>query len=157
MAERDKPLILVVDDQATIVRIMTNMLQPRYEVCVAMDGNKAIDIARSLKPDLILLDNLMPGKTGIEVCEILKAHEDTEHIPIIFVTAMDDRHNEQMGFKVGAVDYINKPASPEIVLARVGVHLRNQRMKRFIKGLTDGDLTDNDQIRAEAQSLLTDE
>ncbi|HAK52955.1 MAG TPA: hypothetical protein DCM54_13780 [Gammaproteobacteria bacterium] len=70
---------------------------------------------------------------------------------------MDDRHNEQMGFKVGAVDYINKPASPEIVLARVGVHLRNQRMKRFIKGLTDGDFTGPDQIKTEAQYLLTDE
>tara|TARA_E500000331_G_scaffold62603_1_gene57327 strand:- start:638 stop:892 length:255 start_codon:yes stop_codon:yes gene_type:complete len=83
VAERDKHLILVVDDQATILRIMTNMIQPQYDVCVATNGDKAIDIAASLQPDLILLDNLMLGKTGIEVCEVLKAREDTDHIPII--------------------------------------------------------------------------
>ena len=86
MESRDKPLILVVDDQATIIRIMSNMLQPDYAVCVATDGKKAIEVARSQLPDLILLDNLMPGMTGVEACKVLKADPITENIPVIFVT-----------------------------------------------------------------------
>jgi len=157
VAEREKPLILVVDDQVTIIRIMTNMLKPQYDVCVALDGDKAIAVAISQQPDLILLDNLMPGKTGFEVCELLKKAPETAEIPVIFVTAMDDRHNEQIGFKVGAVDYINKPASPEVVLARVGVHLRNQRQDRFIKLVANGALDDPEKIKRAARTLLNQE
>ena len=157
MAEREKPLILVVDDQVTIIRIMTNMLKPQYDVCVALDGDKAIAVAMSQQPDLILLDNLMPGKTGFEVCELLKKAPETAEIPVIFVTAMDDRHIEQIGFKVGAVDYINKTASPEVVLARVGVHLRDQRQDRFIKLVANGALDDPEKIKRAARTLLNQE
>ncbi len=82
MESRDKPLILVVDDQATILRSITGILEPDYAVCTASDGTKAIEVARRQRPDLILLDNMMPGMTGFEVCRVLKSDSTTEIIPI---------------------------------------------------------------------------
>ena len=151
---RDKPLILVVDDQATIIRIMTNMLQPDYAVCVATDGNRAIEVARNQVPDLILLDNMMPGMTGVEACKVLKADPITENIPIIFVTAMDDIHNEQIGLKAGAVDYIPKPPSAEIVRSRVKIHLSATKQYKFIERLATGQVSDPDDIKKQARELL---
>lgn len=154
MEAREKPLILVVDDQATIIRIMTSILRPKYEVCVATDGRKALEVAQNQQPDLILLDNMMPEMTGVETCIELKKMSETAHIPVIFVTSMDDKHNEQMGFKAGAVDYMNKPPSHELVHARVSVHLRNQRQMAFLNQLASGNLDDPEQIKAAALDLL---
>ncbi len=152
---RDKPLILVVDDQATIIRIMSNILRPIYDVCVATNGRKALEIAREQRPDLILLDNMMPEMTGVETCMELQKSDDTKSIPVIFVTAMDDKHNEQMGFKSGAVDYMIKPPTEELVHARISVHLKNQRQRNFLAQLASGQITDLDQIRAGAEHLLS--
>jgi putative two-component system response regulator len=149
-----KALILIVDDQATIIRIMSNMLRPHYDLCVATDGQKAIDVARNMLPDLILMDNLMPNMTGVEACKILKSDPLTEKIPVIFVTSMDDKHNEVIGLNAGAVDYIPKPPSAEIVLARVNVHLNNTRQQVFINRLAVGELTDLAVIKQEAQLLI---
>ena len=154
MEVRTKPLILVVDDQATIIRIMTSILQPTYDVCVATSGKKALEVARTQRPDLILLDNMMPEMTGVETCMALKEIPLTEHIPVIFVTSMDDKHNEQMGFKAGAVDYMNKPPSQELVHARIGVHLRNQRQRLFLKKIASSEVTDLSEIQQTAQLLL---
>lgn len=151
---RNKPLILVVDDQVTIIRIMSNILQPDYDVCVATNGMKAIEIAKEQRPDLILLDNLMPEMTGVETCLALKEIPETANIPVVFVTSMDDKHNELMGFKAGAVDYINKPPTEEKVLARVQVHLKNQRQTVFLEQLARGDITDLEKIQQGAQHLL---
>ncbi|MCH7741451.1 MAG: response regulator [Proteobacteria bacterium] len=151
---RDKPLILIVDDQATIIRIMTNMLQPDYAVCVATDGSRAIDVARNQQPDLILLDIIMPGMTGVEACKALKADPITEKIPVIFVTSMDDKHNEEVALKAGAVDYIPKPPSVEIVRARVKVHLSANRHRKFIERLAAGDVSDPEEIKKQAQEIL---
>ena len=151
---REKPLILVVDDQATIIRIMTSILQPTYDVCVATSGKKALEVAANQRPDLILLDNMMPEMTGVETCMALKKLKATQHIPVVFVTSMDDKHNEQMGFKAGAVDYMNKPPTPELVLARVSVHLRNQRQSKFIEQLAEGQLSEPDAVREAARQLL---
>ncbi len=154
LAPREKPLILVADDQATILRIMTSILKPEYDVCIATDGRKAIEVARSQLPDLILLDNMMPGMTGVEACLGLKADPITQKIPVIFVTSMDDKHNESVGLKAGAVDYIPKPPSAEIVRARVSVHLRNNLSQKFIERLAAGTLSDIEAIRLEARALL---
>ena len=154
MEVRTKPLILVVDDQATIIRIMTSILQPMYDVCVATNGKKALDVARMQQPDLILLDNMMPEMTGVETCMALKELPATANIPVIFVTSMDDKHNEQMGFKAGAVDYMNKPPSAELVHARVKVHLRNQRQRLFLEQLARGEVKDLELIQQGAQHLL---
>ncbi len=154
MEVRTKPLILVVDDQATIIRIMTSILQPTYDVCVATSGKKALEVARTQRPDLILLDNMMPEMTGVETCMALKEMPVTEHIPVIFVTSMDDKHNEQMGFKAGAVDYMNKPPSEELVHARIGVHLRNQRQRLFLEKIASSEVTDLSEIQQTARLLI---
>ena len=151
---RDKPLILVVDDQSTVIRIMSNMLQPTYDVCAATNGLKAIEVAKNKQPDLILLDNIMPGITGVETCLALKVDPETKKIPVIFVTAMDDKHNEVVGLKAGAVDYIPKPPSAEIVRARVKIHLNAAKQRSFIERLAEGAYSDLDDISKEASTFL---
>lgn len=154
VSEEQKPVILVVDDQTTVVRVMGRMLSDEYVVHVATNGERALEIAEEKLPDLILLDMVMPQMSGIDVCLKLKENHATHHIPVIFVTSMDDRHNEARGFKAGAVDYITKPPSPEIVLARVRVHLALHRQTRFIEQLAAGDVGDADEVKRAAQKIL---
>jgi len=151
---KKKPLILVIDDQMTVIRAMERMLTDDYEVISALAGDSGIMMARDNLPDLILLDMVMPEMTGIEVCQRLGRDGLTQNIPVIFVSAMDDRHNEESGFKAGAVDYINKPASPAIVHARIRVHLENNRQIKFIEALASGYLNDAEKIRETAKELL---
>ena len=116
--------ILLVDDVADNIDILHEVLRPYYHTRVALNGEKALAIATSAaQPDLILLDVMMPGLSGYDVCERLKANPDTRDIPVIFVTAMSEVEDEQRGLALGAVDYITKPISPPLVLARVRTHL----------------------------------
>ncbi|MDZ7685223.1 MAG: response regulator [Gammaproteobacteria bacterium] len=154
MTEDNKPVVLVVDDQTTVVRVLGRMLSDQYIVHVATTGERALEIAEEKVPDLILLDMVMPGMSGIEVCLKLKENPATHHIPVIFVTSMDDRHNEARGFKAGAADYISKPPSPEIVHARVAVHLAINRQVRFLQELASGALDVPEPVSAEARRLL---
>ena len=146
--------ILVVDDQNTARRVMERMLSTEFTVITAGSGESAIEIAKAKLPDLILLDLVMPGMTGIEVCQKLQSDPLTRKIPVIFITSMDDRHNEETGFKVGAVDYISKPPSPGIVHARVRVHLERTRHTRFIEAIASGYISDPEKIRQTAKELL---
>lgn len=152
-----KPTILIVDDQETVIKVMERMLSGPYELLVAKSGESALEIAKNKLPDLILLDMVMPGMDGIEVCQRLVADPLTTGIPVIFVTSMDDRHNEETGFRAGAVDYITKPPSPAIVLARVGVHLERNRQAKFIQAVASGYLSDAEAIRTEAKALVAGE
>ncbi len=116
--------ILVVDDTPENIELLTEVLNPHYRTKIAINGDRALKIAFSdTPPDLILLDIMMPGISGYEVCEKLKANLDTRGIPVIFVTAMSEIADEKKGLELGAVDYITKPISPSIVLARVTTHL----------------------------------
>ena len=116
--------ILVVDDTPENIDVLTEVLAPVYQTKVATNGEKALRImAGEHKPDLILLDIMMPGISGYEVCQRLKRNSDTRGVPIIFVTAMGEMEDEKKGLELGAVDYITKPISPAIVLARVRTHL----------------------------------
>ncbi len=116
--------ILVVDDVPQNVHILNSILGPHYRVKVALNGESALKIAQAReRPDLILLDVVMPGLDGYEVCRRLKADPTTTGIPVIFVTGMGETDDEAKGFAAGAVDYITKPVSPPIVLARVLTHL----------------------------------
>lgn len=133
---------------------MSNILKPTYDVCVATNGRKALDIAQEQLPDLIILDNMMPEMTGVETCIALKKIPETAHIPVLFCTSMDDKHNEQMGFKAGAVDYMNKPPSHELVHARVSVHLKNSRQRNFLAQIAAGEISDLSLIQQGAQHLL---
>src|SRR5581483_1476372 len=103
---------------------IAGVLRDRYRVKVASTGERALAIAAAPdKPDLILLDIMMPEMDGYEVCRRLKGDSTTREIPVIFLTAMTDAKDEQKGFELGAVDYIHKPFSAPIVLARVQTHL----------------------------------
>lgn len=122
-AER-RPLVLVVDDSEDIRALLGTLLKRRYEVRVAADGNEAILAAAKLpRPDLILLDVEMPGKSGHDVCALLKTDPVTAPIPVIFITGRSDPKDEAKGFAAGAVDYVPKPLSPPIVMARVAAQL----------------------------------
>lgn len=122
-----KQTVLIVDDRPENIRVLDVILRPHYEVKAALDGEKALAIARSTDPpDLILLDIAMPVMDGYEVCRVLKEDAGTADIPVIFVTAKSGVEDERKGFDVGAVDYITKPITPTLVLARVKTHLKLQ-------------------------------
>lgn len=123
MSELSKKKILVVDDTKLNIDILLETLSTDYRVSVAMNGRSAIENIKNNRPDLILLDIMMPGMDGYEVCQKLKENPTTRNIPIIFVTARSDETDEKKGLAVGAVDYITKPFSPSIVKARVKTHL----------------------------------
>ncbi len=117
--------VLIVDDEKINRDLLVGLLKPSYRIMVANNGAKALQAAARLegRPDLILLDIMMPDMDGYEVCQRLKEVDATRDIPIIFVTAMSEISDESMGFRLGAVDYITKPVSPSIVQARVKTHL----------------------------------
>ena len=118
-----RPKLLLVDDEPTNLQVLRQILQDDYRLLFAKDGDKALELAERENPALILLDVMMPGMTGHQVCTQLKPQPATAAIPVIFVTALADVEDEAMGFDVGAVDYITKPVSPAIVRARVRTHL----------------------------------
>jgi len=120
----EQKLILVVDDTPLNISVITGALKDTYRTKVATNGAKALAIAAaSEKPDLILLDVVMPEMDGYEVCRRLKADPATREIPVIFLTAQTEAEDETRGFEVGAVDYVHKPFSPAVVKARVHTHL----------------------------------
>jgi serine phosphatase RsbU (regulator of sigma subunit) len=119
-----KKTILVVDDAPTNIQVVNSILKDIYRIRIATNGAKALELVKVAPyPDLILLDVLMPGLDGYEICTRLKADPETRDIPVIFVTAQTETTDETRGFDVGAVDYIHKPFSPAVVKARVQTHL----------------------------------
>jgi two-component system alkaline phosphatase synthesis response regulator PhoP len=116
-----KPDILVVDDESDIVDILKYNLEKEneYTVHAAYNGTEALAIAKKEKPDLILLDIMMPGMNGFEICKNLKSEPETKRIPVIFLTAKENEIDEIVGLEIGADDYIQKPISPRVVLARI--------------------------------------
>jgi putative two-component system response regulator len=128
-----KASILVVDDTPENLTLMTGLLRPDYRTRVANSGERALNIACGDAPDLVLLDIMMPGMDGYEVCRRLKADPRTCDVPVIFLTAKAEVADEQKGFDVGAVDYITKPISAPIVLARVKTHLTLKAAADFLK------------------------
>ena len=127
----DQKLVLIVDDTPTNIGVISGVLKDSFKTKVATNGEKALVIASGgEKPDLILLDVMMPGMDGYEVCRRLKANPATHDIPVIFLTAKTDAADEEKGFEVGAVDYVHKPFSGPIVLARVKTQLALQAALR---------------------------
>jgi putative two-component system response regulator len=130
--------ILVVDDTPDNLFLMSGLLKDLYKVKVASGGEKALRIAQSDNPpDLILLDVMMPDMDGYEVCRRLKENPGTRDIPVIFLTAKSAVDDERMGFELGACDYIAKPVSPPIVLARVKNHLALKASADFLRDKND--------------------
>jgi putative two-component system response regulator len=119
-----RPTVLVVDDTPTNLHLLSGLLNPHYRVLVAPSGAKALEIAATGAPDLILLDVMMPLIDGYEVCRRLKGNSATQHVPVIFLTALTQPEDESAGFEVGGADFIHKPFNSVTVLARVRTHLQ---------------------------------
>ena len=132
--ERDRASILVVDDIPANIEVLSGILRAEYTVRAATSGSRALAIAASdSPPDLILLDIMMPDLDGLTVCRRLKADLRTRRIPVIFVTAMSEIDDETTGFEAGCVEYVTKPVSPSIVLARVATHLDLAQQSRALE------------------------
>lgn len=122
-----KEKILVIDDEQDILDLVEyNLKQNNYKVSCIATGEEALDIARTFKPDLILLDLMLPGIDGFEVCKELKDHPDTKEIPIIMLTAKGEDIDIVTGLELGADDYMTKPFSPRVLVARVRTILRKK-------------------------------
>jgi putative two-component system response regulator len=129
-----RPTVLVVDDTTDNLSLMSGLLRDLYRVQVANSGEKALKLVRSGQlPDLILLDIMMPGMSGYDVCEALKADPITCDIPIIFLTAMTATQDEKKGLDMGAVDFITKPVNPPIVMSRVATQLKLKAAADFLR------------------------
>jgi putative two-component system response regulator len=129
-----KRCVLVVDDTPDNLALMAGLLKDHYRVRLANDGEKALQLARRAEPpDLILLDVMMPGMDGYTVCRELKGDPRTRDIPVIFLTALSEALDEEFGLGLGAVDYITKPISPPVVLARIGAHLQLKASADFLR------------------------
>jgi putative two-component system response regulator len=134
MNSQDKrPKILIVDDSLNNIEVLSNILGKGYSTSFASDGSEALALISRDAPDLILLDVVMPGIDGFEVCKRLKADIATRDIPVIFLTSLDSAVDEECGLSLGAEDFIHKPASPPVVLARVRNHLILATTRRELK------------------------
>lgn len=128
--------ILVVDDTPANLALMVEVLKPDYRTRIAINGEKALELVFGGEPpDLILLDIMMPGLNGYEVCARIKARPETQGIPIIFVSAMGEVEDETRGLDLGGVDYVTKPISPAIVKARIRTHLAVSQQARELAHL----------------------
>jgi diguanylate cyclase (GGDEF)-like protein len=125
----NRAAILIVDDEPTNIEILTTVLEDEYEIYVATSGAEAIEVARSVLPDLILLDIMMPTVDGYEVCARIKSDAMLADVPVIFTTALGDEQNQIRGLELGAIDYVTKPVMPEVVRARVRNHVDAKRMR----------------------------
>jgi diguanylate cyclase (GGDEF)-like protein len=133
---KPKQTILIVDDMVTNIEILDGILSSEYEVLFATNGQDALKIASEQVPDLILLDVMMPGMDGYQVCKALKREGITQDIPVVFVTANNQEEDESRGFEEGVVDYITKPVRSSIVKARVRIHLELKRYRDHLKTLS---------------------
>lgn len=130
----EKPTILVVEDTPDDVALIAGLLRTSYRVIIAKQGKSGLALATlDSSPDLILLDIMMPDMDGHEVCRALKAAPATRDIPVIFLTSKTSMEDEQLGFSLGAVDYITKPVSPPLLLARVATHIALKRASDFLR------------------------
>lgn len=133
MTEEKPPTILIVDDAAENLHVLSELLQPSYRVLVATSGERCLALARAQRPDLILLDIMMPDLDGYQTLARLRAEDSTRDIPVIFVTAMGSSDAQVRGLTAGVADYISKPIDPPVVLARVRVQLELKRARDLLR------------------------
>jgi len=132
-AGEERPRLLVVDDQRANIQALCQAFQADHKLQMATSGEQALALCRSQPPDLILLDVVMPGMDGFEVCRQLKADDATQDIPVIFVTGLHDEEDETRGLDVGGADFISKPINPRIVRARVKTQLTMKRQSDLLR------------------------
>jgi putative two-component system response regulator len=150
----EESIVLVVDDKPTNLDVLFNVFEKTdYDVLFASDGNTCLQIVEDERPNLILLDVMMPDMDGFETCRRLKANEKTRDIPVIFMTALADISDKVKGFEVGAVDYITKPIQPEEVLARVKTHLTIESLQAELRAKNAELLAKNDELKTKNEML----
>src|SRR5689334_3366970 len=157
MTEQETPLsglVLIVDDSADNLAVLSSaLISDGLEVAVARDGEEAIELASRAQPDLILLDALMPGLSGFETCQRIKADPATQSIPVIFMTALAEAKFRIQGFRVGAVDYVTKPFEKTELLARVHTQISLRRATRALEERNTR-LSEEIRERAKAEEAL---
>ena len=136
MYENDKT-ILIVDDVETNINTLMDLLDDRYDLLASIDGDSALEIINEEKVDLVLLDIMMPGIDGFEVCKKLKANDKTKDIPIIFITAKTDDSSIEKAYEVGGVDYITKPFRAREVISRIANHLTLSEHQHYLEHMVD--------------------
>lgn len=152
LQEREKPVVLIVDDTLDNITLVNEVLKNEYRVKVATNGEKALEIALNTRPDIILLDVVMPIMDGYETCRRLKQDSRLSDIPILFLTARSDEEDEKKGFMLGAADYISKPVSPVILTARIKTHLSLKRSRDI---LTDQNRFLDEEVRRRTRDIST--
>jgi len=130
-----KPKILVVDDQPINIRVIHGLFKGRFDIIMAMNGEQALSQAEQHRPDLIILDVMMPDMDGYEVCRRLKASPNTSAIPVVFVTAHNDAADEIQGIALGAIDFISKPINAVLVEARVKTYITFKLQTDLLRSL----------------------
>ena len=135
--DRTRLKILVVDDTKTNIDVLEGILSNDYDVCVALNGKKAIELTEKIRPDLILLDVMMPEMDGYETLRIMREKNILQGIPVIFLTAKADSKSEQIGLDLGAVDYITKPFNPALVTLRIKNQLQLKQQRDHLHELVD--------------------
>lgn len=128
-----KDKLLIVDDDATTLKILENIFKNDFQLFLCDNGEDALVLAKQERPNLILLDILMPGIDGFRVIELLKEDVSTRDIPVIFLTSLDRTQKEEQGLRAGAVDYVTKPIQPEVVRLRVSTHLMLKRQTEQLR------------------------
>lgn len=150
---KTKQTILVVDDTPTNIDVVKGILSEDYFVQAAINGEMALKIVEKQKPDLILLDIMMPEMDGYEVCRRLKADEASSGIPIMFFTTKTEAQDEVMGFKLGAVDYVTKPANPNRLKARVRTHIELAQVHQQLME-QNAELVEAAQLREDVEGIM---
>jgi DNA-binding NarL/FixJ family response regulator len=131
-------IVLVVDDSPNTLRMLTDAIEEAgMTVLVALDGEQALSLTQRITPDIILLDALMPGLDGFELCRRLKRHSALSHVPVIFMTGLTETEDVIKGLDAGGVDYVTKPIVPDELLARIRVHLANARISQSARTALD--------------------
>ncbi len=131
-------VVLVVDDSIDSIHMLNDVLEDaKFTVLVALEGTQALTITKNIRPDIILLDAVMPNMDGFETCKRLKQNPQLADVPIIFMTGLSDTEHVVMGLGAGGVDYITKPINPEELIARMRVHLANARISQSARAALD--------------------
>ena len=134
--------VLVVDDEEDILEFLSyNLKKEGFNLILANNGNKGLELVKKHKPDLVILDVMMPGMDGIEVCEQIREIEDLDDVLILFLTARSDDYSELAGFSAGADDYITKPIKPKLLISRVKAILRRKIDKKTSSIISVGCIT----------------
>jgi len=134
---QDRKIVILVDDNPINLKLARNTLMEKYDVFTVPSAEKLFQLLEKTQPDIILLDVMMPGMSGYEAIKILKTDPRNSEIPVIFLTAKSDTNSELEGFVHGAVDYVSKPFSPQLLLKRVDVHVLVESQKRELKHIND--------------------